>query len=277
VAAEVSHLRDGRHKIARATIAHPIVRDEAHQETYAKELGWPGVRLLQWPTVGRRRARALSSRDGGTMDRRTRSRPGAEAVGGLARQERVVRDGPMRLAVRRVRLRSLARVGLSIGWLVSLPPALLASAGLTWLARRVWSTLDGWEPWMPWPANTRVGPITLPTPEFKPREALQVEGLYQWLEPLARHPWLGGLLVTLALTALGGLLVALTLTLAGAGYNLFARATGGLELELAPRPSHRRYSDPPPAHFTPRVTRRVERLRDREDEWEWEEDAELRW
>jgi hypothetical protein len=37
---------------------------------------------------------------------------------------------------------------------------------------------------------------------------------------------------------------------------------GGLELELAPRPTRRRSSDPPPAHST-RVSRRPERARSR--------------
>src|SRR5215208_6912113 len=84
-----------------------------------------------------------------------------------------------RLTVRRVRLRSVARVGCSLGWLISLLPALLTSALAVWVLHGIWSTLNGWTPWTPWPRDTRLGPFALPTPEFRPREALHLEGIYR--------------------------------------------------------------------------------------------------
>lgn len=162
--------------------------------------------------------------------------------------------GALRLTVRRVRLRSVARVGFSIGWLISFLPSLIASIAGAWALHNVWRTLNGWDPWTPWARDTRIAGFTLPTPEFRPREALRVEGFYQFLEPIGQHPFLGAFLGTVALTALGGAVVALTMLLAALGYNLFSAATGGLELEVtSPRP-HDPQRGP-----------------------DWDEDADLQW
>ena len=140
------------------------------------------------------------------------------------------------MTVRRVRLRSVARVGCSLGWLISLLPALLVSALAVWVLHGIWSTLHGWTPWTPWAPGQRIGGIPLPAPpEFRPREALHVEDIYRLLEPVGQHPFVATALGTLALTLLGGALLALVFLLAGAGYNAFARFTGGIEFELAPR------------------------------------------
>jgi hypothetical protein len=180
---------------------------------------------------------------------------------------------PMRLAVGRVRLRSVARVGFSIGWIVSLIPSLIASGLIAWILHGIWNTLDGWTPWTPWSPNTRIAGFTLPTPEFRPREALHVDGLYQLLAPIGQHPFIGAAVGTVALTAIGGLLFALILILAGGAYNLFARFTGGLELELVPRDRRRAL----PIGDTPRTSPRSRRTIRRDDERLPEDDRSLRW
>lgn len=174
------------------------------------------------------------------------------------------RGEPLRMAVRRVRLRSVVRVGFSVGWIISLLPALIVSAITAWALQGIWSTLDGWTPWTPWPANTRIATFTLPTPEFRPREALRVEGLYQLLAPIGHHPLLGAAAGTVVLTIIGGVLFAVIAILAGGAYNLFARATGGLEFELVRR--ERR----------PEVAAPTGRTR-REEEWALEDETPLRW
>jgi hypothetical protein len=184
-------------------------------------------------------------------------------------------EGPTRLAIGRVRLRSLARVGFSIGWVISLLPALIASALAAWVLHGIWGTLDGWTPWTPWNPSTNVGPFSLPPPpEFRPREALRVEGLYRALAPLGHHPVAGTVLGTLVLTVLGGLLFALILFLAGCVYNLFARATGGIELEVVSR--DRRRAVPAGKSGQPGPRRRSSRG-GREEEWFLEDETELRW
>jgi hypothetical protein len=177
-------------------------------------------------------------------------------------------QGPTRLAIGRVRLRSLARVGFSVGWIVSLVPSLLTSAFCAWVLHGIWTTLDGWTPWSPWSPDTRILGVPLPTPEFAPREALRLEGFYQRLEPIGQHPFIGALLSTLALTVIGGLIFTLILTLAGLAYNLFAGVTGGIEFELNERPTRR---------ALPRGSARPAAGRDRDgDSDDWDE-AELRW
>ena len=185
-------------------------------------------------------------------------------------------DQPMRLAIGRVLLRSVARVGFSIGWIVSLIPALLTSAIVAWILHGIWGTLDGWTPWTPWSTNTRIAGITLPTPEFRPREALHVDGLYEWLAPIGHHPFIGAALGTLALTVIGGVLFALILLLAGWAYNLFAFFTGGLEFEMVsrdrPRHLEMRQGRPTAAVSSRQATRRT-----REKEPLLEDDTNLRW
>lgn len=182
----------------------------------------------------------------------------------------------MRLAVGRVRLRSVARVGFSIGWIVSLIPALLTSGIIAWILHGIWGTLDGWTPWSPWSPNTRIAGIALPTPEFRPREALHVDGFYEWLAPIGHHPFIGAALGTLALTVIGGAIFAVILILAGWAYNLFAFFTGGLEFEMVSRDrprgpearQGRRAALPPPRRQT---------RADREKEGFLEDDTDLRW
>lgn len=183
-------------------------------------------------------------------------------------------DRPMRLAIGRVRIGSVARVGFSIGWIVSLIPALLTSGVVAWILHGIWSTLDGWTPWTPWSPNTRIAGIALPTPEFRPREALRVEGLYTMLAPLGQHPYLGAALGTIALTIVGGTIFAIIFILAGWAYNLFAHVTGGLEVEMVPRgPRRPRAAEIAPGPRAPRAPRAPRRERDRLRE----DDQRLRW
>jgi hypothetical protein len=184
--------------------------------------------------------------------------------------------GPMRLAVGRVRLRSVARVGFSIGWIVSLIPSLLTSAIVAWALHGIWGTLDGWTPWSPWSPNTKLAGFTLPTPEFRPREALHVDGLYEWLAPIGHHPFIGAALGTLALTVIGGAIFAVILIMAGWAYNLFAFFTGGLEFEMVSREKPRRQAALPARRSASPATRQTTR-RTREKEALLEDDTNLRW
>ena len=171
------------------------------------------------------------------------------------------------MAVGRVRLRSLARVGFSIGWIVSLVPALLASALLAWVLHGVWGTLDGMTPWTPWAPDTRILGVTLPTPEFRPRDALHLNRLYGALAPIGQHPFIGAGLGTLALTIIGGLLFTAISVLAGLAYNLFAGVTGGIEFELVPREPLQRT----------RPAGRRHGARPADEDQQWEDEADLRW
>lgn len=188
----------------------------------------------------------------------------------------LAREGPMRLAVGRVRLRSVARVGFSIGWIVSLIPSLLTSAIAAWILQGIWGTLDGWTPWSPWSPNTRIAGFTLPTPEFRPREALHVDGFYERLAPIGHHPLIGAVLGTLALTIIGGVIFAIILIMAGWAYNLFALLTGGLEFEMVSRDKPRRL-EARQAQRTALPTPRQATRRTRDNDALLDDDTNLRW
>ncbi len=175
---------------------------------------------------------------------------------------------PTRMVIRRVNHRSLLRVGMSLGWVISFIPALIISSSIAWIAHGIWKTLDGMTPWRPWDPNTKIAGFALPTPEFRPREALNVDSLYQTLAPIGAHPFLGAIAGTILLTIIGGIIVAIIFLLAGIAYNVFALITGGLELEMAPRRQRRS------AINTSRTTRRgsqrrQSRLDDDETPLEW--------
>lgn len=167
---------------------------------------------------------------------------------------------PIRLTVRRVRLRALAGTGLVVGLAAGVPPAVVVSALGVALVRRFWLTLDAWTPWRPWPADERIMGIRLPDIEYRPREALHVEGLYHQLAPVAHHPFVSAVLLALALIALGGLLGACAFCAGGLAYNRLARLTGGIQLEATVPPGAR--------------AARRRRLPGGEDE---RDDVELRW
>jgi hypothetical protein len=177
------------------------------------------------------------------------------------RRARAADDETRYVTLGRVRLRSLARVAFRIGWFASLPPSLLTSAIGAWVLHNIWTTLDGWKPWTPWAPDTRILGAQLPTPEFAPREALRLEGMYQTLEPVGQHPFIAAALFTLLLTAIGGLVFALMVTSVGLTYNRFVGMIGGIEFELTERPA--------------RSEKRAGRGRGGEpDDWD---DAKLRW
>lgn len=172
------------------------------------------------------------------------------------------------LTIRRVRVRSLVRLGFRLTWIASAVPAVLAAIVLTWALHGIWATLDGWQPWTPWSPDARILGAPLPQPpEFRPREALRLNGLYRALEPIGRHPFLGGAALAVALTLLGQAGSLIGRALAGLAFNRFARLIGGIEFEVIERPARRpagrpagpraRRGDPPPPG-------------------EWDE-AELRW
>jgi uncharacterized protein (DUF2062 family) len=178
-----------------------------------------------------------------------------------ARRDTSAESETKRVALGRVRLRSLARVAFSMGWFASFWPSLIVSVILVWVLHAIWNTMNGWSPWTPWSPGTRILGAELPTPEFAPREALRVDGLYRALEPIGQHPFIAMVLCTLLLTLVGGLLFSLAITSIGMIYNRFIGLIGGVEFELIERPA--------------RATPRARRGREAETE-EWDE-AKLRW
>lgn len=139
--------------------------------------------------------------------------------------------GSTSLRVTRLRLGGLIRLSVGCGWMLCLPGALVAGMLTVWAGRTVWLWLDALAPWTPWPSGQSVGGIALPAPELRPRELLQLERAYQLLTPLQQHPVLAVLALTALLTVVGAILFTLATVAGGLLFNLFARLTGGLEVE----------------------------------------------
>jgi hypothetical protein len=127
--------------------------------------------------------------------------------------------------VQRISLGSALRLGLLLGWLMALLPAL----GLSWLAVQL---VAG--------ASALLGQMTpyelsLLGQSVASLDPLRFLGLAETAAQVGALAELGGMLfalLALALTLLGGLGVALTALLGALLYNLIAAMGGGLKLEL---------------------------------------------
>jgi hypothetical protein len=127
--------------------------------------------------------------------------------------------------VQRISLGSALRLGLLLGWLMALLPAL----GLSWLAVQL---VAG--------ASALLGQMTpyelsLLGQSVASLDPLRFLGLAETAAQVGALAELGGMLfvlLALALTLLGGLGVALTAVLGALLYNLIAAMGGGLKLEL---------------------------------------------
>ncbi len=131
----------------------------------------------------------------------------------------------MNYTIRRVSLRSALRVGLALGWVVALvpavPSALLATAALEALA----GLLASVQPY-------EVSFLGQQVASIDPIDIAGLRPLAEWSAGLAD---LGGALfwLLLALITLGGALLVLVGTvLACLLYNLLAAVSGGLQVQL---------------------------------------------
>lgn len=132
----------------------------------------------------------------------------------------------MKVAIRRVSLRSLGKLGLLLGVVAAFLPSLLCGlVGLatTGLARR-W--LEGWQEVT----------LTLLGRDLATLDLVQLLGLEKVLETLQALASASGavLFLTVLISALlCGALLALIVILIGLAYNLLATASGGLVVEMA--------------------------------------------
>ncbi len=132
-----------------------------------------------------------------------------------------------RYQVHRVGLWSLARFGCVLGGLGIVLPAILCGVFTRLAVGSARGLLEGWQ-------DAHLGFL-----RFDLVEALGLQGSLAALQALDAAGWLLGLAVAWGLGLGAGLVLALFLAAGGLGYNLLARLTGGLELELQPLTEHR--------------------------------------
>lgn len=133
-----------------------------------------------------------------------------------------------RFRVRRVTWLSAVKVGLALGWLLAVSPAMFVA----WLATRILGSVAG--------AVERIQSYEISVfgrtvASIDPIALFGQTDTANTVLALDQNGGLLFLLLTLLLTFLGGLLVVAGVLLFVAGYNLLAKAVGGFELELEPQ------------------------------------------
>jgi hypothetical protein len=138
----------------------------------------------------------------------------------------------MRYTIRRIRLGSAIRVGLLLGWLAALCPALCLAGLAVQALRGVDGTFD------------RVAPVTISLlgqdlARIDLLEALGLRQAAQAVDRLVGSAPTTFVLITLLLLLAGALAIVAALALFSLGYNLLAAVGGGLEVDLDERRSRK--------------------------------------
>ena len=131
----------------------------------------------------------------------------------------------MKVAIKRVSLRSLGKMGCLLGTVAAFLPSLLCGLLGLGLVLAVGRWLESWED----------VPISLLGQEIVRLDFVHLLGLEKVLDVLQTLASASGavlVLVVLALALVSGLLLALVIGLVGLGYNLLAAATGGVVVEM---------------------------------------------
>ena len=132
----------------------------------------------------------------------------------------------MKLAIRRISLQSLGKVGCFLGIVLACLPSLLCGIlgmGIVQVLRR-W--LEGWE-------EISISILGKEIATFDLVHYLGLAEFLKWLQTIGGASWLVVALVVLVLGLFTGLVLALLTMLAGLAYNLLASATGGVVVDAA--------------------------------------------
>lgn len=132
----------------------------------------------------------------------------------------------MKVAIRRVSLRSLGRVGCLLGTVAAFLPSLLCGLLVLVSASLLSSWLSSWQ-------ELTVSVLGQEVARFDLVQFLGLDGAQGLLETLVSASAPVGFLLILGMALLSGALLALIIALVGLVYNLLASATGGLVVEMA--------------------------------------------
>ena len=131
----------------------------------------------------------------------------------------------MRYTIRRIDLGSIARLGLFLGWLVALLPAVLV-AGVTVLTmQKVSEALQQVKPFTFEILGQQVAQLDL-------INMLQLQPVQQTIQPWVQTPWLTFFTLALGLILIGGFFWMFTGVMAGMVYNGMAQLGLGLCVDL---------------------------------------------
>jgi hypothetical protein len=131
----------------------------------------------------------------------------------------------MRYTIRRIELKSIARLGCFLGWVIALFPAMLTAGLVAFVIDKVYAAFLQIKPFSLSLLGQEVLRVDL-------LNVLQLQPLQHALQPWAQNVWLTFGVVTLVLAVAGGAIWFIGGLLAGMFYNLIARLGLGLTLEL---------------------------------------------
>jgi len=132
----------------------------------------------------------------------------------------------MKLAIRRINLMSLGKVGCFLGLLLALLPSLLCGILGVAIAQVLRHWLEGWE-------ELSISLLGQTIVSFDLVHTLGLAEFLNRLQAIGDASWLVVALVVLVLGLLTGLMLASITVLAGLAYNLLATATGGVVVDAA--------------------------------------------
>lgn len=132
----------------------------------------------------------------------------------------------MKVAVRRIELASLGRMGCLLGTLAAFLPSLLCGLLALGLAGVVRRWLENWQ-------KLTINVLGQEVATFDLVQFLNLDGVLSSLQVLGSVSILGLILAVLILALLSGALLAAIIILVGLAYNLLSSATGGVVLEMS--------------------------------------------
>lgn len=144
----------------------------------------------------------------------------------------------MKVAIRRVGLTSLGRVGCLLGVVAAFLPSLLCGLSGLGLAALAYRWLQSWQD-----VSVSLLGREITTLDFV--ELLSLEGVMQVLQVVTSASGAVLILSVLALALFAGFFLALITALVGLAYNGLAAATGGVVIEMEAMPTKAPSAAPP--------------------------------
>jgi hypothetical protein len=139
----------------------------------------------------------------------------------------------MKVAIRRIELASLGKMGCLLGVVAAFLPSLVCGLSALGLANVVREWLEGWQ-------AISISVLGQEIATFDLIHFANLDRVLGVLQSLGAMSVLALFLVVLGLALISGLLLALIITVVGLAYNLLASATGGVVVEMRttePKPS----------------------------------------
>lgn len=133
----------------------------------------------------------------------------------------------MKVAIQRVGLASLGKMGCLLGAVAAFLPSMFCGVAGLALAGLVLRWLQSWQVWKLTILNQEIARVNL-------AELLHLQRVLQILQAATAVSGWTLLLAVLVLSLAAGLVLAVIIVLVGLGYNLVAAGTGGLVVEMKP-------------------------------------------